>query len=84
MEVLEPARGGYQVTFFVLADDGQIWYDPELGNNSVQLRVGGQAMDAVPVGGMLALFVLSLSVVAAGLRMLAMRGPVFLASREPH
>jgi hypothetical protein len=76
LEVLEPARGGYQVSFFAGSVDTDLWFDPELRNNSVVLRVGGgQALNAVPVGGMRAVLMLSLGVVAAGFRTLAMRQP---------
>jgi len=68
MEVLEPARGGYQVSFYVESLDFENWYDPEPRNNVVNLRVGGEAMNAVPVGGLLVLLVLSFGLVAAAVR----------------
>lgn len=75
MEVLEPARGGYQVSFYVESLDFENWYDPEPRNNSVVLRVGGgQAIDAVPVRGKLLLLTLSSCLIAAGLRTLGMGG----------
>jgi hypothetical protein len=72
LEVLEPARSGFQVQFFVGAVEPGLWFDPEIRNNSVFLRVGGgQAIDAVPVRGTFALMLLGLCVIAAGLTKLA-------------
>jgi len=81
LEVLEPARGGYRVFFSAGSVYSEIWYDPDWSNNSVSLRVGGPRIDAVPVAGFLALLVLSLSLVAAALRMLAIRGPILSTYR---
>jgi len=73
IEVLEPARGGYQVSFYVESLDFDIWTDPEPRNNSVNLRVGGASVDSVPALGTFALFALVFFVLAAGFRTLAMR-----------
>jgi len=72
LEVLEAARGGYQVTFFAGAGNGDLWNDPDYRNNRAVLHVArGQTIDAVPVAGKFALVLLSLCVVATGLRTLA-------------